>query len=97
MSMPPPGVLEKSTNLEGVDAISTVRKIVGSTEPKSAQPGTIRGDYAHVNYAQADERKIGLRNLIHASGSQEDAKKEVALWFNEKELHTYKTSQDFFC
>ena len=39
--------------LEGVDAIDTVRKMVGSTEPKSALPGTIRGDYAHVSYGAA--------------------------------------------
>jgi len=39
----------------GVDAVETVRKMVGSTEPKSALPGTIRGDYAHVSYAQANE------------------------------------------
>ena len=31
--------------IEGVDAVETVRKMVGATEPKSAQPGTIRGDY----------------------------------------------------
>jgi nucleoside-diphosphate kinase len=42
--------------LEGVDAIDTVRKMVGSTEPKSALPGTIRGDYAHVSYGRPRRR-----------------------------------------
>jgi nucleoside-diphosphate kinase len=82
--------------LEGVNAIENVRKIVGGTEPKSAPPGTIRGDFAHVSFAYADEKNISVKNLIHASSDEKDAKNEIALWFNEKELHTYKTVQDFF-
>lgn len=77
--------------VEGVDAVDFVRKIAGATEPKSAVPGTIRGDYAHVSYAHADEKKIPIKNLLHASGSKEEAKAEIALWFSEKELHSYKT------
>jgi nucleoside-diphosphate kinase len=82
--------------LEGVNAIENVRKIVGGTEPKSAPPGTIRGDFAHVSFAYADEKNISVKNLIHASSDEKDAKNEIALWFNEKDLHTYKTVQDFF-
>jgi len=82
--------------LEGVNAIENVRKIVGGTEPKSAPPGTIRGDFAHVSFAYADKNNIPVKNLIHASGNEKDAKHEVPLWFNEKELHSYKTIQDFF-
>src|SRR5690348_1643014 len=37
--------------LEGVDAAALVRKMVGTTEPKAAAPGTIRGDYAHMSFA----------------------------------------------
>ncbi|MEK6816480.1 MAG: nucleoside-diphosphate kinase, partial [Nanoarchaeota archaeon] len=44
--------------VEGVDAVELVRKLVGATEPKSALPGTIRGDYAHISYSHADEKKI---------------------------------------
>lgn len=80
--------------LEGVEAIALVRKMVGSTEPKSSPPGTIRGDYAHVSYGYADSKKIGIRNLIHASANAEDAKKEVGLWFKPEELHSYKTVHD---
>jgi nucleoside-diphosphate kinase len=80
--------------IEGVEAIHTVRKMVGSTEPKGAAPGTIRGDYAHVSYGYADSRKIGIKNLIHASANAEDAKKEVSLWFKPAEMHTYKTVHD---
>lgn len=77
--------------LEGVSAIETIRKLVGSTEPKKAAPGTIRGDYAHHSYEYADNKKIAIKNLIHASDSVESAKKEVSLWFKPEELHTYKT------
>lgn len=77
--------------VEGISAVSTVRKIVGPTEPKSAQPGTIRGDFAHHSYSYTDKKGVAIKNLIHASGTKEEADAEVALWFGEQELHTYKT------
>jgi len=75
--------------LEGIHAVELVRKIVGPTEPRSAPPGTIRGDYAHVSYAYADKEGKAIKNLIHASGTSEEAKNEVKLWFAKKELHSY--------
>ncbi|MDP3734241.1 MAG: nucleoside-diphosphate kinase [Nanoarchaeota archaeon] len=77
--------------LEGIDAVDVVRKIVGSTEPKTAPPGTIRGDFAHMSYTHADSTTRALPNLIHASGNKEEAQQEVALWFTPQELHSYKT------
>lgn len=79
---------------EGIDSIELVRKIVGSTEPKSAAPGTIRGDFCHVSYGYADKKGIGVKNVIHASANEVDAKKEVELWFNAKEIHSYPTVHD---
>ena len=80
--------------LEGIHAIEIVRKIVGGTEPRSAVPGTIRADYAHVSYAHADENAIAVKNLIHASSDSDDAKNEIALWFTDKELHSYSSVHD---
>ena len=80
--------------VEGVDAIENVRKLVGATESKSALPGTIRGDYTHVSYAHADEKEIPVRNVIHASGDEKDAKHEVALWFSIDELCDYKRTDE---
>ena len=77
--------------LEGVEAIEHVRKMTGNTEPKSAMPGTIRGDFAHISYKHADEKKIPIKNLIHASATKEEAKAEISLWFSESELFNYKT------
>jgi nucleoside-diphosphate kinase len=77
--------------LQGLHAVELVRKMVGGTEPKSANPGTIRGDFAQHSYEYTDKKGISIKNLIHASGTSEEALAEVALWFNDKELHDYQT------
>src|SRR5919202_38032 len=66
--------------LEGPNAIAVIRAMVGATRPHEAAPGTIRGDYALV----------GLRNLVHASDASDTAKSEIALWFAERELVSYR-------
>ena len=80
--------------LEGVQAVSEVRKMVGTTEPKEAHPGTIRGDYAHISFAHADEVNSGIPNLIHASGDSSEAVQEVNHWFSEGELFDYKQAYE---
>ncbi len=77
--------------LEGVHAVENVRKLIGATEPLKASPGTIRGDYSHVSMAHADATGKSVANLIHASGTSAEAQQEVALWFKDEELHSYKT------
>jgi nucleoside-diphosphate kinase len=81
---------------EGVEAIALVRKLVGPTEPKSAQPGTIRGDYSHMSFGYADDADKGIPNLIHASGEPEEAEQEIAHWFSDSELYEYETSHEKF-
>lgn len=81
--------------IEGPHAIEIVRKMVGSTEPKSSPPGTIRGDFAMIeSYAIADKNARVLRNLIHASDSTDSANREIALWFKSEEIHSYKKDLD---
>ncbi len=81
--------------LEGPHAVEVARKIVGNTEPRQATPGTIRGDYAMIeSYALADDKKRVLRNLIHASDTTENAKREIGVWFNNSELHKYSKELD---
>ena len=82
--------------LEGVEAVEFVRKMVGPTEPKSAQPGTIRGDYAHVSYGQSDAANVAIPNLIHASATKQEADQEIAHWFAESELFEYANVHDRF-
>lgn len=82
--------------LEGVEAVELVRKMVGPTEPKSAQPGTIRGDYAHMTYGKASSSQRGVPNVIHASADSDEAKKEIDHWFSESELIDYENVHDRF-
>ena len=80
---------------QGPHAVEIIRKIVGSTEPRQATPGTIRGDYAMVeSYALANDKGRVLRNLIHASDAPESAEREIALWFQKHELHNYQKDLD---
>jgi nucleoside-diphosphate kinase len=65
--------------LEGREAISVVRGMMGSTDGAKSPPGTIRGDYA-----------ISVQNnLIHGSDNPENAVAEIALWFKDEELVSY--------
>ena len=82
--------------LEGIEAIEVVRKMVGSTEPKKALPGTIRGDYAHLSVEWANKKGKAAPNLIHASDSIENAEKEINIWFKPEEIHSYKTVHEDF-
>ncbi len=74
---------------QGGHAVSVVRKMTGGTEPMMSDVGTIRGDYVLDSYpmAMADERCV--RNLVHSSGSVEEANNEINLWFKESEIIEY--------
>ena len=65
------------------NSIAIVRKIIWSTIPEKANPGTIRGDYSIDTVAAANLSKRPINNLIHASGNIEEAEYEVTLWFPE--------------
>lgn len=82
--------------LEGVEAVSLVRKMVGATEPKAALPGTIRGDYSHMSFGHADANDLGIPNIIHASGDPAEAALEIAHWFSETEIFSYQTVHEKF-
>ncbi|MDR0319717.1 MAG: hypothetical protein LBH81_03180 [Rickettsiales bacterium] len=67
--------------LEGNEAVKIVRKLCGPTEPFSADPGTIRGQFAIDSYDLSNKEERACRNLMHASGTADEAKSEIALWF----------------
>jgi nucleoside-diphosphate kinase len=79
---------------EGAHAVKIVRKLVGSTEPLSSVPGTIRGDYVLDSYQMADTDSRAVRNLIHASGSPSEAEAEIKHWFTPEELVEYRLMQE---
>ncbi len=65
----------------GEDAISKIRDVAGITNPENADPTTIRGRYGRIN-----SQTNVLENCMHASDSEEDAKKEIQLWFSPHEI-----------
>ena len=68
----------------GEDAIQTVRRVTGYTDPATAEKGTIRGDYGADSIAKSTEEERACENLVHASGDREEAERELKLWFPEK-------------
>lgn len=80
--------------VEGIHAVSAVRKLVGDTLPYRAAPGTIRGDFSVDSPTAANLARRPVRNLIHASGSLEEAAFEIPLWFREEELHGYERADE---
>lgn len=69
--------------LEGESAVKVARKTTGFTDPAAAEKGTIRGDLGTDNILKANLEERPVYNLIHASGSQQEAQKEIELWFGE--------------
>jgi nucleoside-diphosphate kinase len=74
---------------EGAHAVELVRKITGGTEPRSANIGTIRGDFVVDSYQMADTDTRAIRNLIHASGTVPEALMEIPHWFKPEEVINY--------
>jgi nucleoside-diphosphate kinase len=70
--------------LEGPDAISVTRTLMGATNPKTAAPGTIRGDYG---------LDIGL-NIVHGSDGPDSAKREIGIFFAPQELSSYQRASE---
>jgi nucleoside-diphosphate kinase len=82
--------------LEGVGAVPCVRKLVGSTYPDQAAPGTIRGDFAHVSRAYANAKGLPVANLVHASGNATEAEQEIGVWFSKEEMYDYPAAAQQF-
>jgi len=70
--------------VEGPDAISEVRRLMGKTDPREAAPGTIRGDYG-LSITQ---------NLVHGSDSPESAAREIPIFFSEGEIFDYSMADE---
>lgn len=78
--------------IEGIHAISVMRKVVGATLPVFAEPGTIRGDFSHDAPTAANIEQRSIFNLVHSSETKEEAAHEIAHWFAENELWDYDRS-----
>jgi len=80
--------------LEGPHAVELTRKLCGHTLPLSADPGTIRGDLSFDSSYLANTNNRPIKNLIHASGSLEEAKYEIPLWFTAGEIYSYERAEE---
>ncbi len=69
--------------LEGQNAVKKVRRITGATDPSKAEKGTVRGDLGTDSAEKANAEDRSIENLVHASGTLEEAEKEIKLWFPE--------------
>lgn len=79
---------------QGAHAVQIVRKLTGTTEPLTSPAGTIRGDYMLDSYQMTDADGRAVRNLVHASGSVQEAEDEIAHWFKPEEVIDYKIIQE---
>lgn len=79
---------------EGAHAVKITRKLAGGTEPLTSDVGTLRGDYVLDSYSLSDNDDRSVRNIVHASGSFEDAMKEIDHWFSPKEVIDYRLVQE---
>jgi len=80
--------------VEGNQAVGIVTKIVGGTEPLTADIGTIRGDLTIDSYDMSGIDERAVRNLIHCSDKPEEAAREIKIWFDESEIIKYRSVQD---
>lgn len=76
--------------LEGPNAVQRIRDHVGKTFSTISPPGTIRGDYGLDSAYSGMSRKRTAYNMIHASGSVDEAKEEINLWFKPEEIFSYR-------
>ncbi len=75
--------------IEGAHAVAFVRKMRGSVNTLNADLGSFTADYTIDTYFISDEDDRAARTLVHASGSTEEAKTEIPLWFKENEIYKY--------
>lgn len=75
---------------EGESAIFVVRKIVGTTEPRKADPSTIRGMYSPDSYPASDAKSRPILNIVHAAEDKKNSDREIPIWFKKSEILDYK-------
>lgn len=79
---------------QGAHSVGIVRKLIGGTEPLMSDVGTIRGDLVIDSYQIAGIENRAIRNIVHASGTSEEAEQEIKVWFNPDEILNYRLVQE---
>ena len=80
--------------LEGHNAVKTVKRLTGPTDIDSANPGTIRGDFSHDTFELANKSNRPNLTIIHATDDPKESEKEISIWFNPSEIHSYEKPEE---
>ncbi len=80
--------------LEGHNSVMTVKRLTGPTDIDDASPGTIRGDYSHDTFKLANSSNRPNLTIIHATDNPAEAEKEIGIWFNPSEIHSYAKPEE---
>ena len=71
---------------QGPHAVEIIRKLRGVTTPLQAEPGSLLGDYSFDSQLISNIQQRAMRTFVHATGSKEEADREIAHWFKPEEL-----------
>jgi nucleoside-diphosphate kinase len=80
--------------VQGNESVAVVKKLVGATEPKTSDVGTIRGDLTVDSYDHSSVQNRAVRNLVHCSESPAEAEREIKVWFKPEEIIKYRSLQE---
>ncbi len=80
--------------VQGNESVAVVKKLVGATEPKTSDVGTIRGDLTVDSYDHSSVQNRAVRNLVHCSESPAEAEREIKVWFKPEEIVKYRLLQE---
>lgn len=80
--------------MEGNRAADNGRRLVGETDPLKAMPGSIRGDFSIDNIINGNTLSRPAVNVVHASGSADEAAQEIPVWFTKSEIFEYKRDNE---
>jgi nucleoside-diphosphate kinase len=80
--------------LEGHNSVKTIKRLTGPTNIDDAPPGTIRGDFSHDTFGLANISNRPILTIIHATDDPTEAEKEIGIWFNPSELHSYNRPEE---
>lgn len=79
---------------EGPNAIVVARKLRGHTIPLLADPGTLHATYSFDSSPLSSSLDRVVKTFVHASGSNDEAQREIQYWFADTELKSYERDVD---
>lgn len=81
---------------QGPHAVEIIRKLRGVTTPLQAEPGSLLGDMSFDSQVVSLSQQRAMRTFVHATGSKEEADREIAHWFSDPEIVSEYTRTDHY-